>query len=68
MNGFQLFYCLVRALFAGRSRLAAENLALRQQLAILQRAAKRLKLRPGDRVFWVWMRRLWSGWRTVLVI
>ena len=45
-----------------------EHRRLRQQLAVHQRQAKRPKLRPRDRVFWVWLSRLWSGWRSVLVI
>lgn len=51
-----------------RARLEAENLALRQQLAVYQRMVKRPRLRRGDRVFWVWLSRLWSDWQSVLVI
>jgi putative transposase len=59
---------LVRALLMGRLSLAAENLAMRQQLAVYQRTARRPKLRPRDRVFWVCLSRLWPAWRSVLVI
>ena len=52
----------------GRAALALENLALRQQLAVLHRSAPRPKLRWRDRLFWVWLSRLWSGWREVLVL
>ncbi len=48
--------------------LAAENLALRQQLASLQRKSKRPKLKIRDRVFWVLLSRIWPKWRDVLVI
>jgi len=58
----------LRALFLTRAALAAENLALRQQLALLRQSVKRPKLRPRDRVFWVWLSRLWRNWRSVLVI
>ncbi len=58
----------VRALFSKRAALSAENLALRQQLAVLQVSAKRPRLRQRDRVFWVWLSRLWSGWRSCLII
>jgi hypothetical protein len=44
---------LVRAFFGNRTVLAAENLALRQQLAVLHRSVKRPKLRKRDRIFWV---------------
>ena len=42
--------------------LLLENLALRHQLAVLQRSAPRLRLRRSDRLFWVLLSRLWSGW------
>lgn len=46
-----------------------ENLALRQQLGVLRRSApQRLKLTPADRIFWVWLRRVWGDWRSALVI
>jgi hypothetical protein len=51
-----------------RASLAAENLALRHQLGVLQRSARRPRLRQRDRVFWVWLSRLWSGWRSSPVI
>jgi hypothetical protein len=41
--------------------LVLENLALRHQLAV-QRSAPRLRLRRSDRLFWVLLSRLWSGW------
>jgi transposase InsO family protein len=48
--------------------LALENLALRQQLAVYKRTVTRPKLRPTDRLFWVWLARVWAGWRQPLVI
>jgi putative transposase len=51
------------------AQLRLENLALRQQLAVLRRSApKRLKLTPADRLFWVWLRRLWADWKSALMI
>jgi transposase InsO family protein len=52
----------------GRRQLALENLALRQQLAVYKRMARRPKLRRSDRLFWVWLARVWVGWRESLVI
>ena len=59
---------LVRMLLAGRATLLAENLALRQQLAVLHRNAGRPRLRRRDRIFWVWLSGLWTGWRSALVL
>jgi hypothetical protein len=45
----------LRAFLVRRAVIAAENLALRQQLAVLQVSVKRPRLRKRDRVFWVWL-------------
>jgi putative transposase len=45
-----------------RRALVLENLALRHQLAVLQRTAPRPRLRTADRLLWVLLSRLWSGW------
>ena len=45
-----------------------ENIALRQQLAVLSRQSRRPRLRATDRLFWSWLSRLWSDWRRTLVI
>jgi transposase InsO family protein len=59
---------LIRSLIVHRTTLAAENLALRQQLAILNRKIHRPQLRRRDRFFWVILSRLWKNWREVLII
>ena len=43
-----------------RATLILENAALRHQLAVYQRTETRPRLRPGDRVFWVVLRRVWA--------
>ena len=51
------------------AELRLENLALRQQLSVLRRSVpKRLRLTSADRVFWVWMKRVWSRWQDALLI
>ena len=52
----------------GQLNLALENLALRQQLAILKRTQKRPAIGTKDRLFWIWLSRIWSEWRTPLLI
>lgn len=68
MSIFHSIWLLIRALFRNRAQLAVENLALRQQLAILKEKTKRPKLRPRDRVFWVWLSRFWVNWRSALFV
>jgi len=53
---------LVRLLLARRS-LLPENLALRQQLAVLKRRHPRPRLDRFDKLFWVAVRQFWSGWQ-----
>ncbi len=68
MSVLQIVVVLIRGAVADRAELAAENLALRQQLAILEQRSKRPRLRKRDRIFWAWLSRVWSNWRSVLVI
>src|ERR1039458_9905042 len=59
----------LRSIVRSRFDLQLENLALRHQIDVLRRSAKkRPKLTSGDRVFWVWLSRLWRDWRSTLVI
>ncbi|TFH60909.1 MAG: transposase [Gemmatimonadales bacterium] len=58
----------LRSLATPRTRIMLENIALRQQLCVLSRQRKRPRLRRVDRVFWVWLARIWSGWRASLFI
>lgn len=48
--------------------LTAENLALRQQLIVLNRNQRRPNFKERDRLFWVVLSRIWSGWRDVVYI
>ena len=59
--------CL-KLLFRSKHDLALENLALRQQLVVQQRSIKRPKIQNADRIFWVWLSRIWSDWKTSLII
>jgi putative transposase len=61
-------YAGFRATLKARRDLALENLALRQQLAVLKRFQTRLKIKQSDRLFWTFLSRIWSGWRSALII
>jgi len=58
----------IRAALRSRTPLALENAALRQQLTIYRRTQTRVRLRAEDRVFWVVLRKLWSGWERALIV
>ena len=52
----------LRSLLRSRFDLAMENAALRQQLAFMKQRRTRPRLRGTDWLFWVVLRRVWSGW------
>ena len=58
----------LRAMLIPKAHLVIENLALRQQLAVLGQSAKWPKLRARYRVFWAWLSRLWPNWRSTLIL
>ncbi len=68
MEALKGIAALLVVLIKSRASLAAENLALRQQLAVLRLSVKRPKLRRRDRLVWAGLSRLWPGWNSVLVI
>ena len=48
--------------------IALENLALRQQLAVMKRQSPRPRLGTADRLFWAWLSRIWPNWRNALLL
>jgi putative transposase len=67
----RLLYALLataRSSLRLQRELALENLALRQQLAILQPKTKRPRLTNADRAFWVALWRLWPDWQSALIL
>ena len=68
MPWITLLLALANDLLADRSRLALENVALRQQVAVLKRSVKRAKIHDSDRVFWILMRRFLDSWRDTLLV
>ena len=51
-----------------KSRLEAENAALRHQLAVLTRSVKRPQFRSTDRLFWILLAKGWQDWRSALIV
>jgi putative transposase len=58
----------LRSSVCRRRELALENLALRQQLAVWKARQPRPRLTEMDRIFWVLLLRLWTGWRHSLLV
>ena len=58
----------VISVFRSREELLLENLALRQQLLALHAKRPRPRLSSVDKLFWVVLRRVWSGWKRSLIL
>jgi hypothetical protein len=54
--------------FHSHRSLVLENLAVRQQLAVLKRRHPRPSLDMLDKLFWIVVRRFWSGWKQALLV
>jgi len=67
-----LFFALVltlRSCARSRAVLQLEMLALRHELQVFQRSwPRRVRLVATDRWLWMWLARVWTGWRPALVI
>ncbi|MCZ6841144.1 MAG: hypothetical protein O7G13_17940, partial [Alphaproteobacteria bacterium] len=63
-----ILVAFVRKFVLSRATSQLENIALRQQVAVLKRETPRPRLRPLDRVFRVFLCRLWPRWKDALVI
>jgi hypothetical protein len=64
-----MFLATLSSIFRSRAALQLENLALRHQIGVLQRSTRRCpRLTAVDRLVWVWLSRVWSGWRSTLAI
>ena len=65
---FTALLAAVTATAKSRASMQMEILALRHQLALLQRTPRRPRLKPSDRLLWAWLARVWDGWRDALVL
>ena len=66
MSFFLHIATFFHSLFKSHRRLTLENLALRQQLAMLKPSVKRPQVSPADRLFWILFSKYVDGWRTML--
>jgi hypothetical protein len=58
---FKAFIAFAMASLRSRTALQLVILALRHQLYVLQRSAKRPKLTAADRLLWAWLCSVWKG-------
>jgi hypothetical protein len=63
-----LLFSFLKSGLKNQTELALENLALRQQLAILERNRPYPRLRRRDRLFWTCLSSVWQRWRESLIV
>ncbi len=68
LKRFLLGFRVILLALGGRKYVALENVALRQQIAVLKRDVRRPKLWDRDRLFWMALARIWRDWKTAVVI
>lgn len=66
MPFFLLIAGFVHSLFRSRHQLILENLALRQQVAMLRQSVKKPRPSVADKFFWIVFSRYVDGWRKIL--
>src|ERR1035441_7033170 len=68
LRPLRIILVLYSRFFHSRRDLLLENLALRQQLGVLQRRRPQPRFGISDKFFWVILRRLWPGWNRALIL
>jgi hypothetical protein len=68
LRSLKLLFVLLVQSVRSRNDLLLENLALRQQLAVLKQKHPQPQLAAPDKLFWVILRRLWPGWKRALIL
>ena len=66
MSRIGLLLSCLHSMFRSYASVRLENLALRHQVAVYKQSMPRPKLKPADRMFWVWLSRLWPDWQRAL--
>ena len=61
-------FATLAGLLRSRAVLHLEILALRQQLAMVTHKDRKLRFRHRERLFWIWLYRIWPGCLETLVI
>jgi hypothetical protein len=68
LRSLKLFFVLLVHSVRSRRELLLENLALRQQLAVLKQRHAQPRIAAPDKLFWVIMRLVWPGWKWALIL
>ena len=66
MSILRLVATFLSSLFKSKRQLVLENLALKQQVAMLRQSVRRPRATPADKLFWMLFARYVDGWRDTL--
>ena len=66
MSILRLAAAFLLSLFRSQRQLILENLALKQQVAMLRQSVKRPRATAADKIFWILFSRYVQGWRRIL--
>ena len=66
MSILHLLVTFVLCVLKSQRQLVVENIALRQQVAMLRQSVKRPRPSVADRLFWIIYSRYVNGWRNLL--
>ena len=66
MSILHFIVIFLSGLFKSQRQLALENLALRQQVAMLWQSVRRPRATPADKLFWIFLSRYVDNWRNLL--
>ena len=64
----RLMFILLARSVRSRRDLLLENLALRQQLAVLKRRTPHPRFAASEKLFWVMLKRFWPRWQQALIL
>jgi putative transposase len=67
-RSLRLYFGLFSRCVSSRRDLLLENLALRQQLAVLKMRHPQPRFAVYDKLFWVLLHRFWSRWKNALIL
>jgi len=68
LTALMVLFRSIGLICCGHRAIALENLALRQQLAVLRRTVTRPHVRSTDRLFWILLAKGWRDWRSALIV
>jgi transposase InsO family protein len=68
LRSLKLLFVMLAQSVRPRRDLLLENMALRQQVAVLKQRHPQTRFAAPDKLFWMVLRRQWPGWKKALIL